>query len=176
MKRKFVGTVGIVASVLMAISPAHADLQATMTSIGPSQEGFDGAVRFGTVLQASTVLGSIWAAASFRIDCSNPAIRPSIHGSRGFSDNGFVGPRRITVTVPEWLPAREFLPGWDNVMGGDYVVCTYVQSGSARTNLLPIGGGGSAFPIGGDSWDKTEVLPFGLIKPGTAYGGGICIF
>ena len=30
-------------------------------------------------------------------------------------------------------------------------------------------------PGRGDSWEKTEVIPFTLIKPGTAWGGGICI-
>lgn len=178
MNQSFIKAVGAAAAVMLALSsPAHADLRATLQAIGPSQEGFDGAVRFGTVLSASTTsLGSIWGVASFRIECNNPDIRPALYGSRGWSDNGLVGPRYLVITVPEWLPAREFLPGWDRVMGGDYVVCTYMQSGAARTNLLPFGSGGSTIPIGGDSWEKTEVLPFGLIKPGTVYGGGKCIF
>ena len=176
MKRSFVRIGAAVAAVLMAASPAHADLQATLTAIGPSQEGFDGAVRFGTVLQASTrSLGSIWGSASFRIECWNAAIRPALHGSRGYSNNGIVGPRYLTITVPEWLPARQFLPGWDMVMGGEYVPCTYIQSGQARTNVLPFGTGGSTIPLGGDAWETTEVIPFGLIKPGTVWGGGICI-
>lgn len=177
MKRTFVRTVGAMAAVLVAASPAHADLQATLTAIGPTQEGMDGAVRFGTVLQASTTsLGSLWGSASFRIDCLNPAIGPPLHGMRGYSNNGIVGPRHVTITVPEWLPAREFLPGWGMVMGGDYVSCIYTQSGSARTNILPFGTGGSTIPLGGDTWDKVEAIPFGLIKPGTVWGGGICIF
>jgi hypothetical protein len=177
MKRRFLKVAAAVAAVSTGVSPAYADLQATLTAIGPTQEGMDGAVRFGTVLEASTQgLGSIWGMASFRIDCFNPAIGPPIHGSRGYSNNGIVGPRRLTITVPEWLPAREFLPGWPNVMGGDFVSCVYTQSGSARTNVLPFGTGGSTIPLGGDTWDKTEVIPFGLIKPGTVWGGGICIF
>ena len=176
MKHTFVRTGGALAAVLLAASPAHADLPATLTALGPSQENVDGGFRYGTILQASTTsLGSIWGMASFRIDCANPAIGPPLYASRGWSDNGFLGPRRLTITVPEWLPALGYLPGWHNVMGGDLVVCTYMQSGIAKTNLLPFGGAGTTIPLGGDSWEKTEVIPFTLIKPGTAWGGGICI-
>lgn len=155
--------------------PARADLSARLIPLEHSQVGTSGIVRFGTVVTASTNLNALWASANFKIDCSDAAIRPSITGKRGWSDNGIRGPRNIYVTVPEWVPAEQELPGWQAVMGGTYVSCVNTQTGYARTNILPIGSGGSTFPIGGDSWEATTSTTFGAIKPNTGLSGG-CIF
>jgi hypothetical protein len=155
--------------------PAHADLNAQLRPLPASQVGTGAFVSFGTVVSAHTNLNALWASANYRLECSDPAIRPALTGGRGWSDNGFTGPRSITVTAPEWVPATQALPGWQAVMGGTYFSCVNTQWGAAKTHILPIGSGGSSFPIGGDYWEKTESVTFGVIKPGTSFGGG-CIF
>lgn len=155
-------------------SPAHADLNATLIPLDAYQLGTDGFITFGTVVTARTNLNSIWASASYRIECSDPAIRPALSGGRGGSSNGLLGPRSITMTAPEWLPAVQELPGWQAVMGGTLVSCVHTNTGHAKTNILPIGGGGTTIPIGGDAWEDSKQITFTVMKPGTSFGGG-CI-
>jgi hypothetical protein len=164
----------VAAGVMGASAPARADLQAYIRALPVFQVGTDAFVSFGTVVEARTNLNALWASGNYRLECSDPNIRPPLTGNRGWSDNGLWGPRAVTVTVPATVPSIQALPGWLTVMGGTYVSCTYTHSGSARTNLLPIGSGGTTIPIGGDSWEESETIAFGVMKPGTSFGGG-CI-
>jgi hypothetical protein len=165
---------GIATALLLSSAPARADLTANLYPLDTYQIQASGIISFGTIVQAHTNLNAIWASANFRIECSDPAIRPALTGSRGWSDNGFTGPRSIYVTVPEWVPAQQELPGWQNVMGGTYVSCVNTHTAYAKTHILPIGSGGTSFPIGGDGWEASRSQSFGVIKPGTQFGGG-CI-
>jgi hypothetical protein len=161
-------------SALALSHPARADLDADLIPLPAVQVGTSGFISFGTVVTARTNINSIWASANYRIECSDPAIRPALAGGRGWSDNGLVGPRSVTVTAPASLPAVQELPGWQAVMGGTYVSCVHTNIGHAKTNILPIGGGGTTIPLGGDSWEESKQITFGLMKPGTSFGGG-CI-
>lgn len=165
----------IVASLLAFSGPAHADLYANLHALPAYQVGTDAFVSFGTMVDARTNINSIWAAGRYQLECDDPHIRPALTGSRGWSDNGLWGPRRVIVTVPEILPAIQALPGWHAVMGGTFSNCVYTHSGSAKTNFLPIGTGGTTIQIGGDSWEESQSIVFGVMKPGTSFGGG-CIF
>jgi len=163
------------AGLLCVCMPARADLRATLMPMPAYQVGTEGIISFGTVVNAVTNLNAIWASATYRIECSDSHIRPALTGARGWSDNGLTGPRNIFVTAPEWVPAQQELPGWQSVMGGTYFNCVNTQTGVAKTHILPIGNGGTSFPIGGDYWDHTVSVSFGVMKPGTSFGGG-CIF
>jgi hypothetical protein len=167
-------TASITAIALCIALPARADINADLIPLPAVQLGTDGFISFGTVVTATTNINSIWASANYRIECSDPAIRPALSGGRGWSNNGIRGPRSITVTAPEWLPAVQELPGWQAVMGGTLVSCVHTSIGYAKTNILPIGSGGTTIPIGGDSWEETETNTFTVMKPGTSFGGG-CI-
>jgi hypothetical protein len=164
----------IVAVLAVLCAPAHADLRANLVPLQTYQIGTSGIITFGTVVLANTSLNAIWASANYRIECSDHNIRPPLTGSRGWSDNGLAGPRSITVTAPAQLPAQQELPGWQFVMGGTYVSCVNTHTGYAKTHILPIGSGGGSFPIGGDAWEESISQSFGVIKPGTSFGGG-CI-
>lgn len=175
MKNKQLNYFAAGAALLASLcAPAHADVSARLIPLEHYQVNTTGIVRFGTVLTASTNLNALWASANFKLECSDPHVRPPITGKRGWSDNGIRGPRFITITVPEWVGAEQELPGWQAVMGGTYVSCVNTQWGYARTNILPIGSGGTSFPIGGESWEASTATTFGVIKPGTEFGGG-CI-
>jgi hypothetical protein len=166
---------GIVAFLLASSGPARADLFATLNALPAYQVGTGAFVSFGTVVDARTNINAIWAGGTYRLECEDPHIRPALTGSRSWSDNGIIGPRQITVTVPAWVPATQALPGWQSVMGGTFFNCVYTHSGAAKTNFLPIGSSGTTIQIGGDYWDEAESIVFGVIKPGTSFGGG-CIF
>src|SRR5688572_11172254 len=151
---------GIVAGLLAYSGPANADLFAHLHALPAYQVGTDAFVSFGTMVDARTNINSIWAAGRYQIDCEDPHIRPALTGSRGWSDNGFKGPRRVIVTVPEVLPAIQALPGWQAVTGGTFFNCVYTHSGTAKTNFLPIGSGGTTIQIGGDSWEESQSIVF----------------
>lgn len=170
-QRKFLAAA---ATLLGVCGQAHADLRAVLLPLPVFQVGTEGVISFGTVVTAYTNLNAVWASANYRIECDAPQIRPPLTGSRGWSDNGITGPRSVYITAPTWVPAQQELPGWQTVMGGTYVSCVNKQSGAAKTHILPIGSGGTSFPIGGDYWEESTTVTFGLIKPGTSFGGG-CI-
>jgi hypothetical protein len=157
-----------------ASAPVQADLQAYLRALPVYQVSTDAFITFGTVVEARTNMNALWASGNYRIDCDDPHIRPALTGSRGWSDNGFKGPRAITVTVPAVVPSVQALPGWLGVMGGTFVNCTYTHSGAAKNNVLPIGSGGTTVQIGGDNWEESETIFFAAMKPGTSFGGG-CI-
>lgn len=164
-----------VASMLSLLSSAaHADLRANMILTPAFQVGTGNVVSFGVTVDAFTNLNSLWASAAYVIDCTDPKIRPSPQGGRAWSDNSLRGPSHITVTAPEWLPAQVSLPGWSMVKAGDYISCVLTARGAAKTNVFPIGAGGSSFPIGGDTWEETKQQVFNVVKTGLGFGIG-CI-
>jgi hypothetical protein len=166
---------GIVAALSGLLSPAaHADLIAHMILSPAFQVGTTAVVSFGVTVDAFTNLNSLWASAAYQIGCTDPKIRPAPQGGRAWSDNSLRGPSHITVTAPEWIPGQVSLPGWQSVMAGDYISCVLTARGSAKTNILPIGSGGSTIPIGGDSWDETKQQEFSVVKTGLGFGIG-CI-
>jgi hypothetical protein len=175
MKPSHRAACGLASTWLALFSTAAlADLQSRLDTLPAVQVGTEGIVSFGVMVDAHTNLNAIWASASYSIDCSDPKIRPALQGSRGWSDNGILGPRHIFVTAPEWIPAQQALPGWQGVMGGSFVSCVLVAKGAAKTHILPIGSGGTSFPVGGDYWEESTSQNFGVMKPGTSFGGG-CI-
>jgi hypothetical protein len=164
---------GIAAIVLALGGPtARADLQGTLQAVGGHQVGLSGMVSVGTVVSARTNIRGLWAQAGYRLECDSFHIRPALTGSRGWSDYRLLGPVSIVVTAPEWVPAEMALPGWLNVPTGSFITCMYTYSGEARSSLISIGSGPGAFPIGGDAWAASEVLPIGLIKVGSFPGEG----
>jgi hypothetical protein len=167
--------IGLVATLLVSVMPAaNADLRANLLTYQAHQQGLGASVRIGTVVTASTSLPSIWANASFRVECQEPNVRTPITGSRGWSDNGLYGPKTITVTAPTNYTTAMGLSGWNSIMAGTRFDCVFTAEGAARTNLLPIGGGGSTIPLGGDVWNDSDYQVFSVIKPGNLGTGG-CI-
>lgn len=166
---------GITAAIsLSMMSAARADLIASAQVYDAHQFGVTGSARVGTAVSAYTTLPSIWASASYRIQCQEPNIGLPVPGDRAWSDNGFFGPKSIVVTSPTTYTTNIGLPGWNAVRGGTRFDCVYYYSGAAKSGLLSLGGGGTSVPIGGDSWSESGTRMFSMIKPATAGSGG-CI-
>jgi hypothetical protein len=165
---------GLMTALFVSIMPAaNADLRADLITYQAHQEGIGAAVRIGAAVSAFTNLPGIWASASHRVECQEPGIRPPITGSRGWSDYGLSGPKSITVTSPTNYTSAIGLSGWNTVMSGTRFDCVFTAEGAARSNLLPIGGGGSTIPLGGDLWNDSDYQVFSVIKPGGRTGGCI---
>jgi hypothetical protein len=175
MKLSKINLAAGVAVILFGLqTPARADLQTGLYSLTTKQQGFEGFVAHGTIVEAHTNLANLWAFGTYRLECANPRLRPALVGSRGWSDNGLLGGKHIIVTVPKSLPAVERLPGWDSLAKGTRVDCVYFSTGTAKTSILPIGNSGTTVGIGGDEWHDSLTTVFTVIKPGTEDGGG-CI-
>ena len=144
---------------LIACNPglALADIDGSLLAYNASQVGLTGAIRIGTYLEARTNLNAVWGKVSYRVDCSDVNIRPALTGDRSGSNNQLFGPVRITLTAPELYPSVLSLPGWLSVKAGTAFDCVHSYTGEARSNVLPIGGGGATFPLGGDSWSALQV-------------------
>ena len=162
--------VGSLIASLLAAS-AHADLNVSILAYAAHQEGVTAAAVVGNVVNAHTNLGSVWARAGYRLECSDPAIRPALTGSRAWSDNGLAGPRQVTVTSPENYPSKLGLPGWNNVMSGTAFDCVFSFNGEAKNSLFPIGSGGATVSLGGEHWEYSGSITFPMIKMGTLWGG-----
>jgi hypothetical protein len=161
---------------LIACNPglALADIDGSLTAYNAAQVGLTGSIRIGTYLDAKTNLNAVWGKVSYRVDCSDVHIRPALTGENSGSNNQLFGPVRVTLTAPQWYPTVLGLPGWLAVKAGSSFDCVHFYTGEARSNVLPIGGSGATFPLGGDSWSTSSSLVFDVIKPGTAGSGG-CI-
>lgn len=171
MKARNSAACWLVAS-LLAASSAHATLSVSIRAYAAHQYGVTAAAVVGNVVNAYTAVGSVWARAGYRLECSDPAIRPALTGSRGWSDNGILGSRQVTVTSPETYPSNLGLPGWNNVMGGTAFDCVFSFNGEAKNSPLPIGSGGITVPgIGGEHWEYSGSITFPMIKMGTLWGG-----
>jgi hypothetical protein len=167
-------TAALAAAFFANPTPARADLSAHVMAAAPSQVALSGSVRIGTLVDAYTNLNSLWASISFRVECSDLHIRPALTGDQAGTNNGFLGPRHITLTSPEVYTSDLPLPGWSAVTAGTSFDCTHSYSAAAKTSILPIGSGGTAFPLGGDSWSESSFQVFDVVKSGSSGTGG-CI-
>lgn len=161
-------------ALLMALNPgtAFADLTLTVQAYQPHQVQLTGAVKVGTVVAAATNLNNIWASVDWRVECSEGNVRPPIYGSAAGADNGFVGPKQITITSPAVYPTTYALPGWSAIAPGTSFDCVNYYSGAAKTSRLPIGAGGAVFQIGGEEYASSNSLIFDVVKPGNALSSG----
>jgi hypothetical protein len=169
-----VTTAAVAATFLANPTPALADLSAFVMAAPASQVALSGSVRIGTLVDAHTNLNNIWASISYKVECSDLHVHPGPQGDQAGTNNGFLGPRHLTLTAPEVYTTDLPLPGWSAVTAGTSFDCTHSYSAAAKTSILPIGSGGTAFPLGGDSWSESSFQVFDVVKSGSSGTGG-CI-
>ena len=169
-----VTTAAVTASFFANPTPALADLSAHVMAAPASQVALSGSVRIGTLVDAYTNLNNIWASISYRVECSDIHVHPGPAGDQAGTNNGFLGPRHLTLTAPEVYTSDLPLAGWSAVTAGTSFDCTHSYSAAAKTSVLPIGSGGTAFPIGNDNWSESSFQVFDVVKSGSSGTGG-CI-
>jgi hypothetical protein len=131
-----------------------------------SQSGFTAGVNLGHTVMANTDMNRLNAAAAFQASCVS-SYTGSINDQRGFGAETFLGGTRITITVPEWLPALRNMPGFDQVPGGTTLSCTYNWTADAEESTYSTGVPGFGMTIGGKKAHDGRSVPFEMYQPGS---------
>ena len=139
------------------------------------QSGTGPSVFVGHTIDADTPFNRILAGGSYTVTCNNPSTTP-VSGQRTASRQTGLGPTPIVVTIPEWLPARQTIPGWSAVSPDTSLSCTYawtaraVESGYTISILGVI-----SIPIGSGERTDGGTVPFTMYKPDRTDGGDGCV-
>jgi hypothetical protein len=130
-----------------------------------SQSGFTAGVNLGHAVSASSDLNRLFAAGAFEARCVS-SYTGSINDQRGFSAESLFGGTRVTVTVPQSLPALRYMPGFDQVPGGTTLSCSYNWTADAEESTYTAGIPGFGITIGGRKAHDGSSVPFEMYKPG----------
>jgi hypothetical protein len=130
-----------------------------------SQSGFTAGVNLGHTVSASSDLNRLYAAGAFEASCAS-SYTGSIHDQRGFSAQSLIFGTRVSVTVPELLPAQLNMPGFDQVPGGTTLSCIYNWTADAEESTYTVSVQGLAITVGGQKAHDGRSVPFEMYQPG----------
>lgn len=133
-----------------------------------SQAGYTAGVNLGHAVSATSDMNRLYAGGAFEARCAS-AYTGSISDQRGFSGESLIGGTRLTVTVPQTMPAMRPMPGFDQMPGGTTLTCTYNWTADAEESTFTLGVPGFGITIGGRKAHDGSSVPFLMFKPG---GGG----
>jgi hypothetical protein len=131
------------------------------------QSAFTAGVNLGHTVSASTDMNRLNAAAAFVASCVS-SYTGSITDQRGFGAETLLGGTRVTVTVPEGLPAMRYMPGFDQVPGGTTLACSYNWTADAEESTYSMGIPGFGITIGGKKLHDGRSVGFEMYKPGSS--------
>jgi hypothetical protein len=128
------------------------------------QSGTSGAVYIGHTVNADTPFNRILAGGSYTVTCNDPATSP-LSGQRTASRQTGLGPTPIVVTIPEWLPSLQSIPGFSAVSPDTELSCTYAWTARAVESGYTISLGVISIPIGNGERTEGGTIPFTMYKP-----------
>jgi hypothetical protein len=111
------------------------------------QIGTGATVQLGHTVLASTNYNRLNAGGTYSAACNAPETMPTT-GQRSLSAETLWGGTTLTVTIPEWHPARVNMPGFESVPRGGRINCTYNWTSRANEGGFTIGVGGISFQSG----------------------------
>jgi hypothetical protein len=163
---------GAVAAAMLSFIPMPASaVDLSVVTLGIFQEGNNGLFRFGHTVIAATNYNRLIAGGTFEASCNNSAVNP-LRGARTLSSETYgIGRNRLNVTIPEVLPARRNMPGFDSLLRGQTVECTYYWTGRAVESGFSVGAGGISFITGSGERVEAGTEQFTMSKPSLGDGG-----
>jgi hypothetical protein len=132
-----------------------------------SQSGFTAGVNLGHTVSANSDMNRLYAAGAFVASCAS-SYTGSINDRRGFSAESLILGTRVTVTVPDWLPALRNMPGFDQVPGGTTLSCIYNWTADAEESTYTMSVSGFGITIGGQKAHDGRSVPFEMYQPGSS--------
>ena len=137
--------ISAVALLVLSDQAAALNLQTVVAPI--YQVGSGASVQVGHTVLASTNYNRLNAGGTYSAGCNAPETMPTT-GQRFLSTETLLGGARLTVTIPEWHPARVNMPGFESVPRGGRIDCTYNWTSRANEGGYSIGAGGITFQTG----------------------------
>jgi hypothetical protein len=157
------------ATIAAVASPAQATLQMSTVPSRVYQFGTGSGVYLGHTVIAGTNLNRLIAGGSFRASCMSP-YTGEIPGARTLSSSLIGQYNRLTVTIPEQLPALVNMPGFFNVPRGQRIECQYTWTSHAEEPVYTVGIPGFSITVGGERLLDSGISTFWMQKPGTSTG------
>jgi hypothetical protein len=111
------------------------------------QIGNGAAAQIGHTVLASTNYNRLAAGGTYSAGCNAPEMMPTT-GQRFISASNLIGGLSLNVTIPEWHPATVNMPGFESVVRGGRINCTYNWTSKATEGGYTIGLGGISFQTG----------------------------
>jgi hypothetical protein len=156
----------LVASAILTCGAQQAHAMGMSTYVQQIyQNGYTAGVYLGHTVSASSDMNRLYASAAFEARCAS-SYTSSIVDSRGLPAQSLVGGTRLTVTVPEWLPALRNMPGFDLVPDGTTLSCSYNWTADAEESTYTVGVPGFGMTVGGQRVHDGRSVPFEMYKPG----------
>ena len=104
------------------------------------------------------------AGGAFEARCPS-AYTGTINDQRTLTAEAYVGGTQLYVTIPQWLPALRYMPGFENVPAGTWLTCTYNWTAHAEEATFTVGIPGFGMTIGGAHGSDGRSVPFSMYKP-----------
>jgi hypothetical protein len=161
----------LVGAVLtLGATPAQATLNMDTVPSSAYQFGTGSGVYLGHTVIAGTNLNRLIAGGSFRATCAANMYTGEITGARTLTSNLIGQYNRLTVTIPESLPALRNMPGFVSAPRGTRLECQYAWTSHAEEPVYTVGLPGFSVTLGGERLVDSGVVTFWMRKPGTATG------
>jgi hypothetical protein len=157
----------IVAGIALASMQSAQAIAMQVVTSNIRQNGFTANVSLGHTVLASSNMNRLIAGGTFDARCPS-SHTGSIPGQRTLPAQSLVGGTRLTVTIPEWVPAVRAMPGFENVPGGTTLDCTYNWTAQAEEATYSVGVPGLGMTIGGERLVDSGVVHFEMYKPGSS--------
>lgn len=137
------------------------------------QWGTGSSFHLGHTVMASTNYNNLSAGGTYIVQCNHPATLP-VTGERALATGGFVGPIRLTVTIPAQQPALRNISGWLQVPAETLLSCNYRWTAFATESGYTASAGGVGVQYGSGSERAGDTVDFTMYRrtrPEDAGGG-----
>lgn len=141
------------------------------------QIGTGAAVSLGHTAIVSTSYNRLFAGGTYSASCAAPEMLPMTGQNFGTGEN-LVGGLSFNVTIPEWIPARINMAGFNAAATrGQRLSCTYNWTSRAVESGYTIGIGGVSFQTGNGERLEGGAQLFSMSVPSLTdvNEGGSCI-
>jgi hypothetical protein len=139
---------GLVAASSGLLASEHAvAVRLSVHVFSPYQVSTGSVVSMGHAVTGSTDYNRLTAGGTYSAQCNHSSMLPT-GGQRTESTSAFLGGLRMTVTIPDVLPAYIGMPGFSSLPRGTTVNCTYNWTARVVEGGYKIGAGGIGIGIG----------------------------
>lgn len=164
------GALPAIAALAIGAAPAGA-VNLSVYVYTPYQIGTTDGVSLGLVALGSTDFNRLTVGGTYEAACMN-YVMGRVTGQRTLSTSNILGGLSLATTVPEWVPGRVNMPGFDSLARGATVNCTFAWTARAIEGGVSVSFGGISTPLlGSEEASLGSTTSFIMRKPSLGDGG-----